>query len=295
MAISKADGHDTTYAYSLSNDGSVSIEAYLGNSLEKIVIPEKIDGINVSVIKSMNSLSGAKFKTVIIPKSIKEIRDFAFENCGIEKLHFEEGSCLERIGKQAFTSNKIKYCDIPDNQYNIEIEDFAFSNNEIEDLHLPKEVILYTGCFNNNKIRKLVVGKNWLFKTRGENNKRIEDGILYFQERHDRGGIIENSDYLEEIIFEEGGNSIAYYAFRENKNLKKITIPQSLETINDEAFYNCTSLSEIVLLQPKISFIQTSNGFMFRDIYGREAFKNCPLPVKTKAELLSLGIPKEAF
>lgn len=49
-------------------------------------------------------------------------------------------------------------------------------------------------------------------------------------------------DYVKELVVNEGVTTICYMAFEGMKNLTKVSLPQSLEYIGDNAFSGCTSL-----------------------------------------------------
>ena len=66
----------------------------------------------------------------------------------------------------------------------------------------------------------------------------------------------------EEVIIEDGVESIENKAFMDNKKIRKVTIPESVKVISPDTFKNCTNLSEVIL--PKnLDFISSY------------AFQNC--------------------
>ena len=55
-------------------------------------------------------------------------------------------------------------------------------------------------------------------------------------------------DAVESVKFEENSQltSIGYEAFNNCKNLTSITIPNSVTSIGESTFYNCTSLESVI-------------------------------------------------
>ena len=68
------------YYYSVRDDGTVEITGYSG-SAEKVDIPEKIDGKNVTRIGKSAFQWCPNIKSITIPKSVTSICDYAFNDC----------------------------------------------------------------------------------------------------------------------------------------------------------------------------------------------------------------------
>lgn len=193
------------------------------------------------------------------------------------------------LGKEAFANNKLKACNIP--FYVHEIGNKAFAYNQIQDLSISGlmpdgtyedvAVELDFRAFYQNKIKKIrirpfqvyrdVVIQNKSYETLGEGRESVE------------GGIVSGLDSLEEIFFEYGVHKIPEFAFADCINLKQISLPSGMITIKAGAFYNCKSLSEVILR--KTGSIESSAG----------CFYGCPMPLQTKSQLLNLGVSSEAF
>ena len=282
------------YAYYMDNSGDLAIICYLGESVETLVVPEKIEGIPVGTILSLQSLNNAKFKNVIIPKSVITIYDNACVELGIEKLSFEKDSNLNRIGVNAFRYNEIKELNLPKKQLSIGFDSFS-----------------------DNKIKKISVYKDWVFQYHTPFNKFSLD---YCSTQEDNAFL--KSDILEEVIFEEGCFYIAPKCFAECHNLKKLAIPSTMKKFGAYAFNDCTSLSEISFAGVSIADVDTLEELYAKaklqfdpndDILGLGAalesytrlvtdpwsavktFGNCPIGLKTKRTLLKMGLPQNAF
>lgn len=286
------------YAYYMDKSGDLCIIVYLGESTDNLVIPEKIEGIPVGRIYSLQSLNNAKFKNITIPKTVTSIDDNACVGLGIEKLEFAKDSKLSRIGVNAFRYNKIK------------------------ELNLPrKELTIGLDSFSDNKIKKISVYKDWGFQYHTPFNKF---SLEYCSTQEDNAFL--KSDELEEVIFEEGCFYIAPHAFAECHNLKKLGLPSTMKKFGAYAFNDCTSLSEITFAGVSIAEVDTLEELYKRaqknidsnssnaldtlgftaalESYARimtdpwsavKAFGNCPVSLKVKRTLYQMKLPESAF
>lgn len=99
----------------------------------------------------------AKPLTLIIPDSVTDISDSAFENCKIDNLII--GNNVTFIGKRAFKNNDISSLTIPNSVTYIGEE--AFTNNNITSLIIPNNVTtIKLNAFTGNKITFLQVPTN---------------------------------------------------------------------------------------------------------------------------------------
>ena len=90
------------WVYGLNGDGNITICAYLGKPVENLVVPGKIDGLDVDVIGSLQSIENIKFKTITIPKTVVRIAEGACVDLGLEKIIWEKDSKIKDIGNNAF-------------------------------------------------------------------------------------------------------------------------------------------------------------------------------------------------
>lgn len=73
---------------------------------------KKIDGLDVDMIFSLQSLESRTFKTITIPKSVVEISEGACVGLEIEKVIWEKDSKIKNIGNNALLS-EIIFAGIP--------------------------------------------------------------------------------------------------------------------------------------------------------------------------------------
>ena len=284
-----------SYIYTLTQSGKIKIAAYIGSSVDNLVIPETIEGLPVEEIgmgfwkyydgewstrndaESIAIIKTITCKIVTIPKTVIKIADCAFERMGIEKMIIAKGSILKSIGMRTFAENEIKEYNIP--QSIVRIGNEAFYNNQIEELRIPrKELVIGNRAFDSNKIKKVSIFSDWTYK---DDNERSNYNHPF----------ITNSGFLEEVVFEDGCEDIVCECFEGCSQLRKVTIPASMKRIWARAFKNCSSLSEIVL---NGKFKIDNTGY-WNTYFDRESFYGCPLPIKTKSELLQAGLTTESF
>ena len=152
-------------------------EKFYSEQLNNTVIIPKIDNINTI---PDNFLRDGELQTVIIPNTIIQISNYAFDNNKITRLTIPN-SVIE-IGKYAFHNNHITRLTIGNSvtqigdyafAFNVittrrtpliipdsvtEIGNFAFANNQITKLTIGNSVTkIYDNAFYNNKIRKLTI------------------------------------------------------------------------------------------------------------------------------------------
>lgn len=97
------------------------------NGITKLVIPEKINGVDVVGISDMAFWKNEDMTDVVIPGSVKKIGLFAFNSCSVLK-NVEIKSGVENIGSFAFSDNAL-----------------------IADIHIPSSVtVIGMGAFVNN-------------------------------------------------------------------------------------------------------------------------------------------------
>lgn len=106
---------------------------------------------------------------VTIPKQIKEIGDATFLHCSIPKITFEEGSQLERIGKNAIMDERISEIQLPDGLKEIDSHGFAWCMN-LQEITIPASVEkIGECCFNLCSSLEKVIILNPEVKLEGEN------------------------------------------------------------------------------------------------------------------------------
>lgn len=209
-------------------------------ALEELVIPSntsltKLTGYvyrDEYVLGSKQQTAGIvegcmSLKTLRIPANIRLINNYAFANCGIETVIFEEGSLCTKLGDAVFANCPyLKNIEIP--QSVKVLGNCVFINCEsLESLDLSQFTsvgkTLISGCQSLTSI----VLPNYMTEL--------------------SAGFFSGCTSIESCILPESINKIGANAFKDCSNLKAIDIPESVTEIGSKAFAGCTSLTSIII------------------------------------------------
>lgn len=207
----------------------IGMEALSGTSIENISIPGSVEDINERFFDGCFEL-----KEVKLNNGIKKIKNYAFGGCdALERIEFP--NTLSEIGRGVFENcRKLKNINIiSDNDLNI--LKYAFENSEIEDIEIIAKKNLY---IREDAFAEIKMLKHVKIFAADYGNVRIENGA--FQE-------CSNLESIE--IVSTSNIVIGERAFEDCNSLRKLSIvSQHFPTkIEEHAFLNCTSLSEVSL------------------------------------------------
>ena len=256
----------------ISGDTLVKLQSGILEKREDITefdVPEGIKYIGAFAFYGCTNL-----KNVTLPDTVKIIREKAFCNCiSLEEIILPNS--LERIENGAFLNCKsLKNIKLPEKM--IIIEGNTFSGcTLLENIDLPQKLTeIKTSAFEDCKsLRKLVLPnsiksiENYAFKNCSsleeikapENIKSIGEDIfegtafLTQAQTEEDGGIYWGRVLLKYTLLKESvkikkfTKVIAAKAFRDNKTIKNIELPEGLLEIGNTAFAYCESLEDINL------------------------------------------------
>lgn len=207
----------------------IGMEALSETCIEDIKIPGSIEDINERLFDGCYELKGVKLNN-----GIKRIKDYAFWGCdALERIEFP--NTLSEIGRGVFENcRKLKKINITSDN-NLNILEYAFENSEIEDIKIIAKKRLYIREYAFAELKML---KHVKIFAADYGNIIIEKGA--FQE----------CTSLESVEIASASKiTIGESAFEDCNSLRKLSVvSQHFPTkIEEHAFLNCTSLSDVSL------------------------------------------------
>lgn len=242
--------------------GQVTITGYEGTETE-LVIPDEIDGYEVTKIDKYAFWEEYKLKSISLPKNLKDIGDMAFDNCrSLTKINIPD--TVTRIGSRAFneciglTGSLV----IPESVTSIGNSAFNDCSGLTGDLIIPEGVVsIGQAAFQNCENIEIIslpstlesLGDNVFDFINNVKEIKVNPENKYF--RNDEYGALydiqNNTLYYfpnKECVsysIEAGTTKIASCAFSNCNKLVSVTVPESVISIERFAFENCTSLVNI--------------------------------------------------
>lgn len=175
-------------------------------SLTKVTLNEGLEVICASAFRS------CPFESIVIPSSVKRIDQYAFASCANMATCTISGNSLETIGNEAFSGTiKLASINIPSSVK--EVGSYAFTEYD------------NPGALTYNEKD----GGNYLGNT--ENPYHVFVGL--------------KDSKATSLTLDEHTVVMAGQCLRDAKGISSFTIPASVETIGDEAFFQMTSLTSM--------------------------------------------------
>ena len=193
--------------------GTVMLTQYSGDA-ESVIIPSEVSGMQVTVIGKDAFVNHDELKSVVIPDTVVEIRDFAFMNCNnLDEVVMSKN--IEKIGERVFLGPNYYEIELPDTL--VELGEGAFSGCDFTSVVFPTS-IENTGVysFGSTNVENVVIPSNI---------RIVGDSVF------------EGCGKLKTVIIEEGAEVIEDDAFAQCELLESITIPVSVTEIIDNPFW----------------------------------------------------------
>ena len=238
----------------------------------ELPLPNSLTSIGYQSFQGCSGFTGQ----LVVPNLVTEIGDGAFSDCaGFESLVIPNS--VTYIGGSAFSGcTGFEGLVIPNSVTYIGGSAFSGCTGLAGDLVIPNSVTYlggyaFNGCTGLNG--ELTIGSavefigeyafdNTGFSTMNYNAANCELGYYYPYGNTDWRPAFHNFP-LTTLNFGEGVESLSFRAFRDLTTLTgTLTLPNSLTTIGEQAFYNCYGLEGIVM----------GNSV---ETIGNEAFRNC--------------------
>ncbi len=259
MMTAPASVHAADGDYTQGEKGPLKYNKYadhaeiIGCSMDatSVEIPETIDGVPVTVI-GMYAFSGAKFTSVVIPDSVKEIGNYAFNmNPSLESVTLGDG--LEKIGIKAFElCTSLKKVTFPDHL--VEMSTLVFDSTPwLEEQRKASDMVIVNGALIDGRSCKgdVVIPSDVTFVAAGA-----------FQRNEDITSVVYNSKikkvcddtffYCKNLKSADirGVESVGIMAF-DGTALKELKISDKLTAVGDYAFSDGPSSGTITFYGTK--------------------------------------------
>ena len=242
------------------------LTAYTGSE-KNVVIPDTVTVIG----DGSTPIFGSGVESVVIPASVTEIAENAFYTCtGLTSVTFAEGSQLKTIGNEAFyAANQLETLTIPEGVTSIGNHAFT-ATNKLQTITLPSTLTTVCGdaWFGNlfafgsqNSAPANLMAVNI---ASGNEQYCSYDGVVYAADGKTLlycPAAKQTIDWLagvekiapdafakttmEHIQLPDGLKAIQAYGFR-GAQCTAVTVPGSVVSIGDSAFYNSSKLSQVV-------------------------------------------------
>lgn len=269
--INLADGLE------LLNDGTYKIKssAYTGaiNLTGKIDLSNiPLDNGQLATITQIgnNAFDGcSEITEIIVPDTVTQIGEGAFRACA-KLASVKLSTSITKINAETFLQcSSLTTIKLPENITSIEVN--AFTNSGLTKIDIPDNVIkIGSYAFSTTKLEKINFGENSKLTTTGDsifvNNQSLVEIELPSKLTTIANNTFKNCIKLESVKFKGDIIKIDKEVFHECRNLKKITFTDTakIQSIGDNAFYNCTSLNLTLRLSANVSIGQNA----FKDRLG---------------------------
>lgn len=202
--------------------------AYMG----KVLIYSKEEKEYIKIKDSTKVIADGVFdnyenlKQVEFPNSLERIGNNSFRSCkSLEEISIPEG--VKSIGESAFMYSGLKKVSLPDTV--VDIGDYAFMECiHLSEINLPKNIEnIGHWCFSNT---------DYLLDMESDEYgcKYVGDILLGYTGKG-----------AKRIKIRDGTRLIAAGAFEDREFIEGVYIPNSVEIMGGDVFYNCFALKEV--------------------------------------------------
>ena len=216
---------------------SIGVCAFANAQLTDVVLPDQFEILEAHAFQAMTNLASVNLGGTVT------VGDSAFDSSSLTSVDFRTDlNRLETVGSMAFSGAPVRVLVFPDSLKSIGA--FAFENNpHLEEVHIGAALTdLDTGLLvGSDVLRTLTVSlDNPVYSA--------EDNVLYAK-RQDGTHLVLSlpTNTFTEYSVRPGTVQIDAQAFRNNKALQRVVLPEGLKALKAGAFSNASSLTEIVL------------------------------------------------
>lgn len=236
--------------------GEIWIQFYISDvcRIDKVSTGGSLGGSGTLYKVYSNALAGGFFnnknlKRVILPRELPAIGMYMFNNSNVENVVMSDSP--SEIGGLAFAGCALKSISVPTSV--TKIGNAAFQGSAISDITLPESCIEIGDCvFQDTKLNHINLKHLQFIGEDAFEGVPLTGTIDLCNITNIPAGAFADTE-VNEIIFSSALKTIGSSAFKNNLNLKAITLPEGLESVGSYAFNGCQSLSSIGLPESLVS------------------------------------------
>ena len=247
------------------DDEGIVVTSYIG-SKNVVVVPETIDDQEVYKIGTGAFQECLEIETVILPKTVIEIGERAFYNCGVVEVKLSDG--LEEIGTEAFKyAKRLESVVIPKTVKEIQSESFCGSGlkfvvmnggeyichrafamcENLRRIVLPNTLIEIDRCaFDCTALSRLIIPESVMCVEDGDFDQMHiaflnDDTDVSFVSHYEYERSAENDDYpiIPPIVYCNIGSKAYFAARKEHFEIRPLTdFPNEDDLIGDNYVVN---------------------------------------------------------
>ena len=240
LAFKGLDANDNE-TYEESNIISYEVTGIGECNVSKVAIPREYNGKPVTDIKDNAFRNNSTIKTLVVGDNIEKIGEDAFHKCtGLEQITID-------------TKNNLSSSFLLDGCINLKkvtlgksISNFPYAlfirctNLETIMINTEQDITIDSRVFEScNSVKEILVNE-------GNTKYKSVDGVLYSKDGS-KLVLYPLAKEGEEYAFDKNIKEIGNRAFEDNKKIKRMIVPNTVEKIGESAFEHCTGLEEITI------------------------------------------------
>ena len=207
-----------------------------GKEVTQVKIPDTVSSIGNNAFRNCSSLT-----EVTIPKSVTSIGSYAFQGCsGLSEITIPQ-SVTEIKGGTFSSCTGLTKVSIPESVTSIGMSAFM-GCSALTEISIPKSVTLIEeySFYQCSNLTKVEFGS--IQSLCGIEFPHHNANPLYYVKH-----LYIDGKEVTDLKIPDSVTSISNYAFRNCSSITSLTIPNSVKSIGEQAFSNCHGLTEVTI------------------------------------------------